>query len=241
MIKKPKIGIIVDWQESGSYSSSQHFVLKTQYISAINLAGGISWLIPYSAISDVEQYLNEIDGLIVPGGFYKSPDEWYLNHNSTSPYQKSPRLIFEEAMIKKALEIDKPLLGICAGMQVMGAILGCKLVGNVHDYLGGKINHFGYQENHRVIVNSGSLLHKITNLQEFMVNSNHNEAIAKISDKVSICAQSDDGCIEAISVNNKKFALGLQWHPEALCQNQQQIAQSNPNFAIFRNFIKACS
>lgn len=241
MKNKPKIGIIVDWQEKGSYSQSEHFALKTNYVNAVNLAGGVAWLIPYSSLNNIKYYLENIDGLIVPGGFYKSPDEWYLDQDSTSPYQKSPRLIFEESLIKEALKINKPILGICAGMQVMGAILGCKLTGNIHKYLATKINHFGYQRDHIIDIKKDSLLHKIIKNNEITVNSNHNEAIAEISDKVAISAIAADGCIEAIEIKNKKFAIGLQWHPEFFCNNQDQITKENPHFAIFEYFIKSCS
>ncbi len=237
---KPNIGIITDWHESGGYSKFEHFALRTHYVRAVQLTGGVAWIIPYCAIDEIDQYISRIDGLLVPGGFYKTPDDWYVENTQTSPYQPSPRFIFEENFIKKALEKDISLLGICAGMQVLGGVLGCKLTGNIHKYLPKALPHFGYQENHEIIIEKNSLLHKITNSNKISVNSNHNEAIVKISDKVIISAKATDGCIEAIEVKDKKFAIGVQWHPDFSCYQKEQIKDFNPDFELLKEFIKSC-
>lgn len=237
---KSKIGIIADWHESGGYSQYQHFALRTHYIEMIHLAGATAWLIPYSEFSNIDHYISNIDGLLVPGGFYKTPEEWYIDTHNTSPYQITPRLIFEKSMISKALQIDLPILGICAGMQVMSAIMGCKLTGNVNQYLKSDIDHFGYVKNHKISISNDNLLYKIINKDIIEVNSNHREAVAQISNSVKICAKSEDGCIEAIEVKNKKFALGVQWHPDFSCYKKQQISQYNPDYEIIKAFIKSC-
>ncbi len=240
-MKKPIIGIVLDWHEKGGFSNYEYFALRTHYVKATRLAGGTPWLIPYCNPDEVKEYLDKIDGLIVPGGFYKTPNSWYHNDLDTSPYQKSPRFIFEEALIKEALKQDMPFFGICAGMQVLGGILGCKLTGNIHKYLKTPLQHFGYTKNHDIIIESNSLLHNIVGKNIISVNSDHNEAIVEVSDKVNISAKASDGCIEAIEVKDKKFAIGVQWHPDFACYKQEQITDFNPDFEIFKKFIQACN
>lgn len=240
IMAKPKIGIIIDWHQSGGYSKHQHFALRTHYVEMIKLAGGVPWLIPYCVQKNIDDYINNIDGLLVPGGFYKTPNDYYIDNNDISPYQATPRFIFEESMIKKSLDINIPILGICAGMQVMCAILGCKLTGNIANYLNGNIDHFGYVKDHNITISDDNLLKKIIKKKVIKVNSNHNEAVVKINDLVKICARSDDGCIEAIEVKNKKFALGIQWHPDFSCYNSKQITKYNPDYEIIKEFITSC-
>lgn len=238
IMKKPTIAIIIDWQERGDFSASEHFVIRSHYVKAVRLAGGTPWLIPYCQAEEIDEYLSKIDGLVVPGGQYKTPDQWYVNKGESSPYEASPRFIFEENFIKKALEKDLPIFGICAGMQVMGGILGCKLTPNIHKYLKTPLKHYGYQEDHQLVINKNSPFANIFPQDKSYVNSNHNEAIVEISDKIEILAKADDGCIEAIVVKNKKFAVGVQWHPEFSCHEAGQIKQYNFNFELFKEFIR---
>ncbi len=67
---------------------------------------------------NIDDYINNIDGLLVPGGFYKTPNDYYIDNNDISPYQATPRFIFEESMIKKSLDINMPILVY---------VLACKL------------------------------------------------------------------------------------------------------------------
>lgn len=239
-MKKPTIGIILDWQEKGSFSRFEYFALRTHYINATRLAGGIAWLIPYSKVEEIDDYLDKIDGLIVPGGQYKTPDEWYIGIDEISPYEKSPRFIFEEEVIKRALQRDMPLLGICAGMQVMSGILGAKLTSNIHKYLPQALPHFNFTSDHDIEIIKDSLLSKIVKKDIININSDHNEAVVKVPENILISARSTDGCVEAIEIKGKKFALGVEWHPELCCFKEAQISDSNPDYLIFKAFIEAC-
>jgi len=237
--KKPVIGIILDWEEEGSFSNFPYFALRTHYIEAVKLSGGIPWLIPYGSEDLISHYLDKIDGLLAPGGLYATPDEWYQTSGDSSPYKKTPRFEFEEKLIKQALETDKPLLCICAGMQVLGGLLGCKLTSNVKNYLQSNLDHFDLSINHDVSVEAHSLLHKIVKKLSINTNSHHNEAIISVVKGVKISAKASDGAIEAIELENKKFALGVQWHPEMMTCKEEQLQAFNPHHLIFNEFINA--
>jgi putative glutamine amidotransferase len=235
--RKPVIGIILDWEASGSFSDFPYYALRHHYVDAVRLAGGNPWLIPYGDSDSARDYLEMIDGLLVPGGFYAMKDEWYEGQNTKSPYQNTPRLQFEITMIQQALDQDIPMLGICGGMQVLGGILGCKLTSDLKKTFNNKIEHFDLTKPHDIEIEENSLLYQITKSKIISTNSHHKEALISVSAKVKISAKTSDGIIEAIEIPDKKFALGLQWHPEMLCGEMQQITDSNPHHLIFKEFI----
>ncbi len=235
---KPKIGIILDWQKEGSFSQFPHFALRTHYIEAVRLAGGIPWLIPYGSTNEIPNYLNNIDGLLIPGGFYAMPSHWYFNSNEHSPYQKTPRFEFEESILKEALAINMPLLCICGGMQVLGGLMGCKIIPNIKKHVQNHLEHFDLTQDHEIAIQPDSLLYKILLTTKISTNSHHNEAIISTTDKIKVSATTSDGVIEAIELPNKKFALGLQWHPEMLCFEENQLSDLNPHHLIFKEFVK---
>jgi putative glutamine amidotransferase len=232
---RPSIGITLDWQAQGTFSKRPHHALRDHYFDAISKAGGLPFAIPYAedAISD---YLSRLDGLVIPGGFFASPDSWYVSKGEKSPYEPSPRLEFDLALIKSALAKDIPLLGICAGMQLMGGVLGCKMTHDISSYFTTDIDHLNQkpaeEKAHNVGVKQGTLLEKITGEEQFAVNTAHREAIVEVTDNVIINCISEDGIIEGIEIPNKRFAIGVQWHPEFFTQD------NDPSFKLFKALVE---
>ncbi len=140
----------------------------------------------------IDNIFKDIDGFLLPGGFKLTPYDRYL---------------FEEAVNK-----DIPTLGICLGMQTMSCYKDDISLVDIDSY----INHKQDNDNeltHSVVINDNSILYRILNIGKFMVNSFHKKMITPNIYFDSI-AFSDDNIIEAIEMPNKRFILGLQWHPE---------------------------
>ena len=232
---KPRIGVTLDWQEAGTFSKRPHYALRQHYFAAISAAGGLPLAIAYDP-SNLDEYLSAVDALVIPGGFFASPTDWYVGEGNVSQYEESPRLQFDLAIIKKALEKNIPLLGICAGMQLLGGVLDCKMTHNVHEYFKTDIDHINgapaEQVAHDIDISPDSLLYKITGKNKMGVNSAHREAVVVPSDKIKVAAKAPDGTIEAIEVVGSDFALGVQWHPEFF------IEKGDPNFALFEALVK---
>ncbi len=149
-------------------------------------------------IKDLESVLSFCDGFILPGG-----DTWYQ---------------LDEIIIDYAIRCDKPLLGICLGMQVLSKVLSNdKRIGYDNTIKNNtSINHFEPNKTyvHSVIIDKTSKLYSIIGEEKIIVNSRHSYHVREL-DNTLICARSSDGLIEGVELKDKKFIIGVQWHPES--------------------------
>jgi putative glutamine amidotransferase len=168
------------------------------------------------------------------GARIKFPSEWYVpGQESYAP--QSDRFAIERALVETFLAEDRPYLGICNGMQMLGCLSGCRMSGDAKSYTDGSIAHDDRTTRHGLKVTSGTKLHAITGLDHLQVNSFHREALVEISDQVIVSGFSDDGLVEAIERPDRRFALGVQWHPERL------IDETADADALFGAFVTAAS
>ncbi len=169
-------------------------------------------------IEEVENVLKLCDGFILPGG-----DTWYQ---------------LDEMVIKYAIKYDKPLLAICLGMQALSKVLNCKTKKVYDNTIKNDtfINHYLPNEDyaHEVIIDKNSKLFSILKEEKIKVNSRHNYHVPPFLNTNYISARSLDGLIEGVEVRNKKFIIGVQWHPETILEkdiNAKKIFK-----AFFDNF-----
>jgi putative glutamine amidotransferase len=226
---KPVIGIVMDENTSqggGNYDTGKG------YFRAIEGAGGIAIGLPYSPDSIVFAR-QHCAGLMSTGARIAFPQEWYVAGDN-SPAPASERFEIEQDLVTMFLTLDRPYLGICNGMQMLGCLLGCKMSGNAKAYTDGTIAHDDRETRHPINVVPGTHLAQITGLANISVNSFHREALVSISDQVVVNAMSPDGLVEGIELPDKTFALGVQWHPERL------LEESPDARALFSAFVASC-
>jgi putative glutamine amidotransferase len=225
----PKIAVILDENTSGDAS---RYEASKGYFTAIRDAGGLPFGIPYLP-EIVGVVVEEFDGLLCAGGRFAYPDDWYLE-GKASKAPRSERFSVECQIVEAYLTRDKPMLGICAGMQLLGCLNGCRLWTDVQTSSPTVLEHDKRGYLHQVMLAPDTKLAALIGEPTMLVNTFHREAIGELSESVVASARSEDGVIEAIEVPSQSFALGLQWHQE------QFAATDHPGNRVFRGLIKAC-
>jgi putative glutamine amidotransferase len=221
----PKIAVLLD--ENTSAGGAKYEAHKGYFRGIID-AGGAPFGIPY-APEMRDLIVAEFDGLLTAGGGFSYPADWYADAPSHAP--ASERLAFELAIVPAFLAEDKPVLGICAGMQMLAAHKGAKLTSNVASVS----PHNRKDLMHDVVIETGTLLHKLVGADRLSVNTFHNEAIVELAEGVVASAHAEDGVIEAVELPHQRFALGVQWHQELFA------GANHPGARIFEGFVRACA
>ena len=232
----PLIGITLDSEEPGGYSTLPWYALRRNYCDAVAAAGGLPLPLPHHP-ELAEAYLGRLDGLVVTGGAFDVDPALFgapIRHETVT--LKTRRTDFELAMVKGALDRDMPLLGICGGEQLLAVALGGTLIQHIPDEIRSPLAHEQpnprSEPGHAVDVVAGTLLRRIAGTASVAVNSAHHQAVNTVPAGVVINATAADGVIEGIEVPSRRFCLGLQWHPE--------YAIDPADTAIFHAFIEAC-
>ncbi|HWK46460.1 MAG TPA: gamma-glutamyl-gamma-aminobutyrate hydrolase family protein [Stellaceae bacterium] len=234
-MSRPVIGLTLDSEEPGGYSSLPWYALRQNYCAAVIAAGGLPVLLPHEP-EQVEQYLSGIDGLIVTGGaFDVDPALFGASDRHATVITKDRRTQFELGMTRAALAADKPILGICGGQQLLNVALGGTLIQHIPDEVPSALAHEQpnprTEPGHMVAVTPGSLLHRVTGMTELPVNSAHHQAVKAAAPGLVVDAVAPDGVIEGIEAPDRRFCLGVQWHPE------YAISPGDPR--IFEAFVEA--
>lgn len=229
-MRQPRIAIILD--ENTSTGGTRYEAAKG-YFRGVSKAGGIPFGIPYLP-EVVDIILNEFDGLVSVGGRFAYPDDWYIS-GEISKAPPSERLEVERAIIEGFLKRDKPILGICAGMQMLACLNGCLLTPDLRASFPTANEHDKRDHLHAIDIVPESRLAKIIGKPRIDVNTFHREAIAQLSPVVLASAYAEDGIVEAIEVVSSSFAIGLQWHQELFAD------ADHPGNALFRGLVEAAS
>ncbi len=231
---KPIIGIFPSYDEE-----KKQIFLNQSYFDAVTESGGIPFAVPLSSDSKIIfEFLEKLDGIIFSGGVDIDPK--YFNEENLGKSLEISSFLdeCEKETIRLAVEADIPVLGICRGMQALNVFCGGSLIQDIPSEYKTEINHSLIKPEiafHKISVEKSSPLSEIMGFGEHLVNSYHHQAVKDLAFDFSVCATSEDGIIEAIYHKNKKFVLGVQWHPE----RDREIATENKN--ILDAFIKICS
>lgn len=223
-----RIAVLLDENTS---SGATRYEAHKGYFLGLRDAGAAPFGLPYFA-EMVPGVVAEFDGLLSVGGRFAYPPAWYLD-GEASFAPDSPRLAVEQALMSGFLAAGKPVLGICAGMQMLACLHGARLTADVKS-LGDVLDHDNRDLRHEIALAAGSRLAGLIGAPTLMVNSFHREAIAEPGPRVRAVAHAPDGVIEAVELDSGGFALGIQWHQELFA------GTDHPGNAIFRGFVAAC-
>lgn len=208
---RPIVAISMNYMQLGTY---MQYHIRDTYVQALYDHGALPLLIPCSDDKEVlRQYLKMAGALIIIGGMDYPPRLYGEElHPKTEPMEMH-RAISDRLLMELVMELDKPLLGICAGMQLINIYFGGKLIQHIDnlDY------HFG-EKYHPVRISNSRWLKEIFPIPDIIANSNHHQAVdpAHIGNDLTPAAFSPDGGIEALEHSRETMLLGIQWHPERI-------------------------
>ncbi len=230
-MRKAIIGIAANQDKD-----SKEYRLNKSYSEAIISAGGLPVILP--VISDksiIKEYINGIDGLLLTGGADPDPLIYGENPMPFTGRIDPLRDSFEMQIFKDAFQANLSILGICKGIQIINIAMGGTLYQDLNSQREGVLKHNQeaptWYPTHSVNIDAESYLNQIVKQEMIKVNSIHHQSIKDVSPKFLVSAKAEDGVIEAIEIKEKRFVMGVQWHPETMWENSQE------NFNIFKEFV----
>jgi len=229
MDKKLLIGVNSNFEER---KKAPWVTVPARYLDAVYENGGIPVVIPpFEDEYHLESYFSFLDGFLFVGGDDYDPGLYGGEVLPDMELAHPRRTKHDLLMMKQVLKQQKPLLAVCAGMQMMNIAAGGRLI----PHLETGMRHTG-EYYHQITIHEGSLLAGIFSETTLIVNSYHHQAVdpAYVGQGLDIIALAPDGIPEAISVRGRSFQLGVQWHPERIDNLQHRNL-------LFSTFIRAAS
>lgn len=236
----PIIGITGDITRAKFYANfwNKRSGINDAYIRAVERANGIPIILPVSNSDYVSSIVKKVDGFIFSGGCDISPFHYNEEPLSEIKEMNPERDVFELALLKEVLQQGKPILGICRGAQILNIALGGTLYQDTSYNKSFNLQHLQQSEPalpiHGIETKKGSFIHSIIGDKSY-VNSIHHQILRDIGEGLEVTAWSSDSAVEAIEKKNEDFVIGLQWHPEIMSRNNEQMQN------IFNELIKHSS
>jgi gamma-glutamyl-gamma-aminobutyrate hydrolase PuuD len=215
-LSKPVVGITtyVEAAQWGAWALDAALI-PFAYVQAIERAGARPLLVPPSE-DGIEETLDALDGLLFSGGSDLDPDTYGADAHPETNGLRPERDRAELALLEAALARDMPVLAVCRGFQVLNVVRGGDLVQHLPEVVGDEKHRaqLGVFSEHPVRIEDGSKLGALLGART-PVKSHHHQGVGKIGAGLREVAWADDGTIEGLEDPERRFALGVLWHPEA--------------------------
>jgi putative glutamine amidotransferase len=191
-------------------------------VDAVRQAGGLAVMVAPEPelVTDPDDLLARVDGLILSGGVDVDPGTYGAEPHAETKGCTPDRDAFEIALVRRAVELDMPFLGICRGMQVLNIAYGGTLLQHLPET-------FGHHDHRRVPGNFDEADHDVRLVPDSLAaaaagellhttKSHHHQGVDVLGEGLIVTGSSAiDELPEAIELPDHRFVLGVQWHPEA--------------------------
>lgn len=238
----PLIGIPVYKSEACAPPHIPLYALHRLYCECVLAAGGAPLQIPHGVDQQtLRAIFDRLDGVLLAGGGDVDP-AFYDETPSDLVYGVDrERDEMEMALVRWAVAEGKPLFAICRGIQVMNVALGGSLYQDVLTGMPGALRHacferLGFARDHPahdVQLSPGSGLIGLLGSDCCTVNSLHHQGLKRIAPGLTPTGRAPDGLVEAVEVEGHVFAIGVQWHPEALAPQDPMMRR------LFEGLVQA--
>ncbi|HEY3003543.1 MAG TPA: gamma-glutamyl-gamma-aminobutyrate hydrolase family protein [Kribbellaceae bacterium] len=212
--RRPRIGLTT-YLEPARWGiwEREAAILPRAYLDAVVAAGGVPLLLP--PLGTDPAVLDVLDGLVVCGGCDVDPASYGAEAHPATADTRPGRDDAETVLVRAALERDLPLLAICRGLQVLNVALGGTLTQHVPDTVG----HDGHRPSPAVFGRTAVKLAPDSAAGRLLgdsatVSCYHHQALDRVAAGLTVTGTAEDGTVEAAEVDGRRFALGVQWHPE---------------------------
>ena len=193
-----------------NFGTAQVDMYMSAYARALIAAGGLPVHLPIDV--DPLQIIERLDGLVIPGGADIEPS-LYGAETETDIYPPEPeRDEFELSLMKGAVHLQTPVLGICRGQQIVNVAAGGTLHQDVPPHSG--FDAAADAELHEVTFEPESILHDLYG-PSLRVNSLHHQAVDAVGEGLRVTAWADDGFAEGLEHTSLPIVC-VQWHPEMM-------------------------
>jgi putative glutamine amidotransferase len=213
-MRRPLIGITA-YVEPARWSvwDTRAVLIPESYVRMVHDAGGRAVVVP-PLDEDASDLICRLDGVVRAGGADVEPARYGAAAHPRT-VTRPDRDAGELAVARAAVELDRPVLGVCRGMELLAVAYGGTLHQHLPDLLGNERHQPapGVQGGHQAHFLAGSRVAKIFG-PTTDVNSYHHQAIDDPG-RLSVTGWADDDVIEAVEDPSRRFVVGVQWHPEA--------------------------
>lgn len=209
------------------------------YLSGIEEAGGLPLILPFTAKEEeVEEAAALCNGFLFTGGHDVAPSVYGQERKQTCGPSCNVRDALEKKLFQTALENNKPVFGICRGIQMINALCGGTLYQDLPTEYACRVEHHmepPYDRTaHQVEIVPDTPLSGWLRQASIGVNSYHHQAVKQLGSGLKPMAFSEDGLVEAVYMPEQKFVAAVQWHPEFSYQKEESSR------ILFGKFVEAC-
>lgn len=220
-VQRPVIGISATMSEAtypGYRAQSQ--LSPRAYVDAVQRAGAVALVLPAGREPLATGVLELVDGLLLAGGADIDPAAYGAPRDEQTVGTTPRRDAFELELARAGIAQDMPIVGVCRGMQLLNVALG----GTLHQHVPALIGHDDHRRSlgsfagtdHDVRLVPGSLAARVIGAEHHSVKSHHHQAVDRLGEGLEATGFYErDGMIEAVELPDRRFVLGIQWHPEA--------------------------
>ena len=232
MSKSPIIGVTPLWD-----AERKSVWMLPEYLEGVKAAGGVPVVLPIEmSEADADRIVETCNGFLFTGGQDVAPELYGTKDTTGTIVSSAERDKLETLLLTKALQADKPILGICRGLQFINAFLGGTLWQDLPSQHPSDIVHRQdkpyVNPTHKVSL-SGDL-RTLLGKDTLEVNTLHHQAIKDLGKDLIPLAESPDGLIEAVKMAGKRFVCAVQWHPEYMFKTD------GDSLRVFSWFVRQC-